>query len=362
MEPLWWILIIYAFVVLTVIYTYQFSYVRELWIELFKSSHGDLTVDEMCVYMSVCMHVCVCVCVCACAHVCACVCMCARAHVCVCVHVCMYIRMYICIYVLRCDAVCSSRLESIGFFVVYIDTLSFKTFKDLFETIVPTAVFVAVMALQLKYFTPPNSREDDRMYQLRQSDQAKCNSFIEKVNQSSELERSPEDQPPNDTTGASPDEDTTDKHAQEVIKKYWTRFKIILRFSNEFLWRLLEIYLPKVIIFVIFAVILDDLSASHFLVLAILVVTIPIDINPVMYLILTGVISNLTLLKMLYQVALVDEKSFEFSHSCPVRNHNTVAFILCLIMFFVYRMIPVIYHHQKEVFITTIMNATILHG
>ena len=49
MEPLWTILIFYAFIVLTAIYTYQFDYIQDLWIDAFNSSHGDLSVDEMCV-------------------------------------------------------------------------------------------------------------------------------------------------------------------------------------------------------------------------------------------------------------------------------------------------------------------------
>jgi len=50
MEPLWTILIFYAFLVLTAIYTYQFSYIRDIWIDALNSSHNDLSVDEMYVY------------------------------------------------------------------------------------------------------------------------------------------------------------------------------------------------------------------------------------------------------------------------------------------------------------------------
>ena len=226
-----------------------------------------------------------------------------------------------------------------------IDTLSFDSFRDLFETIVPTAVFVAVMALQLKYFSPYEGRSDPR-HRFRRSGQGqhKMLSFVQMANQPSELERSKiqdeattalqtqEDEATNalqpqdnvDLTGASSEEDAKNKHIHDVIEKYWTRFKIFLGLANEFTWRLLEIYLPKVIIFVIFSVLLDEISATHFIVLVILIIAIPIDINPVMYLILTVIISNLALLKMLYQVALVDEDSFDFSDSCMVRNHNIV--------------------------------------
>ena len=210
-----------------------------------------------------------------------------------------------------------------------VDTLSFDTFKDLVVTIVPTAVFVAVMALQLRYFRPDSSSNDDQRNQFRESDQAERRQpgFGQKANQPSELESSktPEDEDnthahdDTDLTGVPQKEPTEDKHIQEVIVKYWVRFKAIFHVVNEFLWRLLEIYLPKVIIFVIFTVLLDEISATHFIVLTILIVTIPVDVNPVMYLILTAIISNLSLLKMLYQLALVDADSFNFSDSCPVR-------------------------------------------
>ena len=108
---------------------------------------------------------------------------------------------------------------------------------------------------------------------------------------------------------------------------------------------------------------LDDISATHFLVLAILIVTIPVDVNPVMYLILTGLISNLTLLKMLYQVALVDEGSFNFSKACPVRNYNIVSLKLYLtINIFVYRMKQVIYHLPEVPFIHMVTLVMILCG
>ena len=58
------ILIFYAFIVLTAIYTYQFSYISDLWKDALNSSHSDLSVDEMYVFVCACVHVCVrCVCV-----------------------------------------------------------------------------------------------------------------------------------------------------------------------------------------------------------------------------------------------------------------------------------------------------------
>ena len=211
---------------------------------------------------------------------------------------------------------------------MYSNTLSFETFKDLSENIVPTAVFVAVMALQLKYFRP--HRDDDRRDQYRELGPAEHRhlSFVGMSDQPSLIERSKTQETDNNTlvqdatdlTGASPRGAVKKRHVQNFVEKYWTYFTKTFNLINEFFWRLLEIYLPKAIIFIIFAALLDEISATHFLVLAILIVAIPVNVNPVMYLILTGIISILAVLKMLYQVALVDKNLFNFTNSCPVRN------------------------------------------
>ena len=223
---------------------------------------------------------------------------------------------------------CSHSLESIGFFKVSIGTLSFE--RDLFVTIVPSAVFVAVMALQLKYFSPcDNVNQRDQFWDLGPAEHRHLSfvgmadqpSIVEGTKTQEEAEDITTVQNVTDLTGASTEKDVKNKN---VLEKYWAYLKITSYLIKEFLWRLLEIYLPKVIIFVIFAVLLDEISATHFLVLLVLIVTIPMDINAVMFLILTGLIGNLTLLKMLYQMALVDEGTFNFSNSCSVRTHYIV--------------------------------------
>ena len=47
------ILIFYAFIVLTAIYTYQFSYISDLWKDALNSSHSELSVDEMYAYVCI---------------------------------------------------------------------------------------------------------------------------------------------------------------------------------------------------------------------------------------------------------------------------------------------------------------------
>ena len=54
MKPVWTILIFYAFAELVLIYTYQFSNIRNKWEDLFEEENAHWTSDEMYV-----LHMCV---------------------------------------------------------------------------------------------------------------------------------------------------------------------------------------------------------------------------------------------------------------------------------------------------------------
>ena len=197
---------------------------------------------------------------------------------------------------------------------------------------------MAVMALQLKYFSPHISTEERIREQtgaalhrqlsfLHTGDLPLYQSSSKAVNQppDSPLEVSKGERMEPEKDDFNTDEGTTDQpkyspkeerrqHIQEVIETYWNLAQKTVIVVIEVFWRLLEIYLPKAIIFVVFAAILDEISATHFLILAILVVAIPIEVNSYMYLVLTMLISSLALLKMLYQVPLVEKDHLKFSN------------------------------------------------
>jgi len=211
-----------------------------------------------------------------------------------------------------------------------------KKVRDLFSTIVPPAVFVAVMALQLKYFGLHVSNEQQMREQLGAAQHRQL-SFLQAedapLGESKEEIKAPEGNLKDGnadigSTGqlkASPVEEKR-KHIQEVVEKYWNLAQKTVSIATEAFWRLLEISLPKAIIFVLFAAIINEISASHFLVLVILVVAIPIEIYWFIYFILTTLISSLTLLKMIYQLALVGADSFKFSN-CSVSVQLDILFI-----------------------------------
>ena len=187
-------------------------------------------------------------------------------------------------------------LQSIGFFRVSIDSLSFTNVQDLFETLVPPALFVAVMALQLKYFSPLSEREEVAL--ARFSIQA---------------------------GDSNVDNDTVhhhDSNYDEVDSNTLTLFdkskKYISKFT-EFCWRFLEVYMDKVIVIVTFVLVLQQVSSTHAITLFILLFSIlGMRAKYMWYPILTFYIGTLIMLKMIYQVRMVESDTFDLTDKCPV--------------------------------------------
>ena len=95
----------------------------------------------------------------------------------------------------------------------------------------------------------------------------------------------------------------------------------------EFCWRFLEIYLDKIIAIVTFVLVLQQVSSTHVITLLILLgPIIGMRATQVWYPILTLYISVLIMLKMLYQVRMVEEETFDLTDDCSVSN----GVIVCL--------------------------------
>jgi len=175
-------------------------------------------------------------------------------------------------------------LQSIGFFRVEIDSLSFTNVEDLFETLIPPALFVAVMALQLKYFSPLDAEVEETI----------AHSML-----------------------AEEEDSDIPKLLQKLIK-YLCKFA-------EFCWRFLEIYLDKIIAIVTFVLVLQQVSSTHVITLLILLgPIIGMRATQVWYPILTLYISVLIMLKMLYQVRMIEEETFNLTDNCSVSNETSV--------------------------------------
>ena len=175
-------------------------------------------------------------------------------------------------------------MQSIGFFQVEIDDLSFTNVEDLFETLIPPALFVAVMALQLKYFSPLDVTVEEAMAHSSLTEEG---------------------------------DDNTPKLLQKLIK--------YIHIFAEFCWRFLEIYLDKVITIVAFVLVLQQVSSTHIITLLILLGPIVgMRATRVWYPMLTLYISVLIMLKMMYQVRMVGVDTFDLTDECSVSNRVLV--------------------------------------
>ena len=150
----------------------------------------------------------------------------------------------------------------------------------------PPALFVAVMALQLKYFNPLNEREEMvTQYSIQVGDDNVYNGNID-------------------------EQDTLTLF--EKLKKYIGIF-------TEFCWRFLEIYMDKIIMIIAFVLVIQQVSSTHVITLFILLCPIvALRAKHLWYPLLTLYIATLIMLKMIYQVRMVEPDSFDLADDCPV--------------------------------------------
>lgn len=87
------------------------------------------------------------------------------------------------------------------------------------------------------------------------------------------------------------------------------------------IWRFLELHMHKITTLVLFAVALSEISAGYWILLVMVLITIPLPyLNPLMYPVVTLYLGLLTTLKMVYQVPIIQQRYFDFNRSdCRVR-------------------------------------------
>lgn len=157
------------------------------------------------------------------------------------------------------------------------------------------------MALQLKYFSPQSEREESAAgYSIQVGDDDIQNGTLDQEN-----------------------DDVNEVGWNVTIlfnksKKYFGIF-------TEFCWRFLEIYLDKVIMIVTFVLVLQQVSSTHVITLFILLCPIVgLKAKDMCYPLLTLYVGTLVMLKMLYQVQMVEPDTFDLTDDCPVCLHCSV--------------------------------------
>ena len=142
------------------------------------------------------------------------------------------------------------------------------------------------MALQLKYFNPLSEREEIvTRYSIQVYDDNVYNGNV---------------------------------NVQDTLTLF-EKFKKYIGIFTEFCWRFLEIYLDKIIMIIAFVLVIQQVSSTHAITLFILLCPIvALRAKYLWYPLLTLYVATLIVLKMIYQVRMVEPDSFDLSDNCTV--------------------------------------------
>ena len=164
----------------------------------------------------------------------------------------------------------------------------------------PPALFVAVMALQLKYFNPLSEREEIvTQYSIQAGDDNVYNGNVD---------------------------------VQDTLTLF-EKFKKNVGIFTEFCWRFLEIYLDKIIMIIAFVLVIQQVSSTHAITLFILLCPIvALRAKYSWYPLLTLYVATLIMLKMIYQVPMVEPDSFDLSDDCSVCVACILVCVLCVVV------------------------------
>ncbi len=233
------------------------------------------------------------------------------------------------------------RFSSIGF-----ESRDHNRSKALFDLLVPLAFFVAVIALQVRYFTPrtkprhePQPTQDritvahllsgitravaltdiqfgdierdiERQEQQRERRRKSVNDPLEEVNLTDmkqeggigdgwEVTGSREATPTDSSLGF-----------YRILVYSLIKLRQFIVFVWHLCWRFLEIHTNKLVVIAIFAYGLYELSATYFFVIVVVMVLIPLPfLNQFLYPLLTVYIGILAIGKYIYQFPIISATS-----------------------------------------------------
>ena len=202
--------------------------------------------------------------------------------------------------------------------------------SSLFNVLIPLAIFIVALVLQLRYFTPffagvVEGTDSDTLTHNIGILFNRMASFVTKDSQRmsqimADLEREEE-------------EGVVEEHDRGVsLPASITVYRIILFMIVKLrlgivslwhlMWRFLQLHLHKAIIVSLFGLSLHEVSASYLLLLAMILITTALPIiNWVAYPLVTAYLGLLTLGKFLFQLSIFDTFNFkdEDDMECAVR-------------------------------------------
>ena len=230
-------------------------------------------------------------------------------------------------------------------------------FEDLLGILLPLTLFIAIMASQLRYFSPriTNGLEDDISLEAAGEDamsllqtahhslHQKTTRWARKKQTTADVQvtgrsdatgksSSPVGQPKAADSGGSsalfgPAEESEEGPAPSKWEKVKQSTSEIAHFVGQQLWqwtldlnllfwRLMEIHLHKIIVLVMFVIVISQLGAILMVVLIMMILTTPVrQLNFLFYPVFTVVIGCIVILKMIYQVPIITPDVFDLSRN-----------------------------------------------
>ena len=225
-----------------------------------------------------------------------------------------------------------SRLQSIGILKSIYAT---GDTRFLLETLVPLVIFIAALALQLKYYTPYQQSHQP----IPGGSNPILRIFFECVTPSNASSPSIRDHTPE---RATPVEDnvhcrvsTTSTVSQKLFKcgrslvaclhqQHWGLFLVRL------VWRFLALHAHKVAMLTLFIVSLSQISAAYLVLLLMAVVASPLPkFYRVLYPVISLYLGLVAMVKMIYQVPLLSAQYFNLTTICDVNILPTCFSVQC---------------------------------
>ena len=243
-----------------------------------------------------------------------------------------------------------ARLASIGL-VKYSES---NELRSLFAVLVPPTIFIAVMALQLRYFTSQREEAGEESFQSSIGFNRVISQVFEKFvpigeegremslrlgvtteagekRQSAwtELEASNMD-------GADMEVPTQKLTAYRVVMYVLTKLRMAVVFLWHLAWQFAYVHTHKLALISMLALALYEISLGYFILVVLLLLTTPIPfLNFVSYPIITVYLGIMSMAKFFYQLEVVQAgaEGFSFSNNFCVVSTTCTCRYVCILFF-----------------------------
>ncbi len=215
----------------------------------------------------------------------------------------------------------------------------------MFVSLIPPAIFIAVMAVQLRYFSSSSFRIRENQEELESSTSAFDlttlvpdnirNALQNTLNRfGTEEEEEEEEEVKRDEEEKEIEEGGIVKmKKQSTLKRQGTIIIVPSKFSRLFsylitktrativylviiAWRFLELHLHKIICLTLFAAAISQISVFYLILLVFVILILPLPyMNPLTFPLVTLYLGFVTLLKMIFQTPIVRERYLNFPDS-----------------------------------------------